>query len=141
VELHNPTDEDITIGTWKLKDEDNDHVFTIPENTILSAGDFIVLCKDIDAFEKLFPEVNNFIGDLGFRFSSTDDMIRLFDSNEIRIDSVAYNYFLWPITEGTGATLELKCPHLNNLEPENWLSSTAEYGTPGKENSVYTKNE
>ena len=136
IELYNSSESPINIGTWKLKDEANDHVFTIPENTILSAGDFIVLCKDTAAFENLFPEVDNFIGDLGFGLGGGGDMVRLFDSYEILMDDVEYDdEDPWPVeADGTGATLELIHPSLDNSLPENWIASEG-FGTPGGVNS------
>ena len=136
VELYNSSESPINIGTWKLKDEANDHVFAIPENTILSAGDFLVLCKDAIAFTSLFPEVTNFIGDLGFGLGGGGDMVRLFDSNEKLIDVVEYDdEGEWPEeADGGGSTLELIHPSLDNALVENWASSIGP-GTPGTENS------
>ena len=138
VELYNSSESPINIGTWKLKDEANDHVFIIPENTILLAGNFIVLCKDSTAFTSLFPEVTNFIGDLGFGLGGGGDMVRLFDSYEQLIDVVEYDdEGEWLVeADGTGATLELIHPSLDNTSATNWGYSI-DYGTPGEINSVY----
>ena len=137
VELYNPTDETIAIGLWMLKD-DNNNVFTIPENIILSAGDFIVLCKDAAAFESQFPEVTNFIGDFGFGLSGGGELLRLFDSNEQLVDKVEYNDIApWPTEpDGTGPTLELINPSRENDMASNWAASNGN-GTPGEINSVY----
>ena len=136
VELYNPTDETIAIGLWMLKDDNDDHVFTIPENIILSSNDFVVLCKDITAFENLFPEVNNSIGDLGFGLGG-GDQIRLFDSNGLLVDKVKYDEEdPWPIhPDGTVFTLALIHPSLDNDLAENWTAPIGN-GTPGAENSV-----
>ena len=138
LELHNPTNKTISLGLWIFKD-DNNNVFTIPENTILSAGDFIVLCKDVAAFESQFPQVANFIGDFGFGLSGGGELLRLFDSNEQLVDKVEYNDIApWPTEpDGTGPTLELINPYLENDMASNWATSNAEGGTPGTENSVY----
>ena len=138
VELYNSSESPINIGTWKLKDEANDHVFIIPENTILSAGNFIVLCKGSTAFTSLFPEVTNFIGDLGFGLGGGGDMVRLFDSYEQLIDVVEYDDGgVWPVeADGSGATLELIHPSLDNTSATNWGYSI-DNGTPGEINSVY----
>ena len=135
VELYNSSESPINIGTWKLKDEANDHVFIIPENTILAGGDYLVLCKDTIAFTSLFPGVSNFIGDLGFGLGGGGDMVRLFDSYDILMDDVEYDDDdPWPIeADGTGATLELIDPSLDNSLPENWIASIG-YGSPGSEN-------
>jgi len=144
VELYNSSESPINIGTWKLKDEANDHVFIIPENTILSPSNFIVLCKDTTAFTDLFPEVANFIGNLKFGLGGGGDMIRLFDSYEQLIDVVEYDdEGEWPVeADGTGATLELIHPSLDNTSATNWGYSidngtAGENGTPGEINSVY----
>ena len=137
VELYNPTDETIAIGLWMLKDDNDDHVFTIPENTIISANNFIVLCKDVAAFENLFSEVNN-IGDFGFGLGG-GDQVRLFDSSEQLVDKVEYDEEdPWPIEpNGTGPILELIHPSLDNNRAENWAASNSNNGTPGEINSVY----
>ena len=138
VELYNSSENRINIGNWKFRDETNEHVFIIPENTILSACDFIVLCKDTILFTRLFPEVTNYIGDLGFGLKSEGDQVRLFDSNGSPIDSVKYDDIApWPTgPDGTWPTLELIHPSRDNTLGENWDSSTGS-GTPGAENSVY----
>ena len=137
VELYNPTDETIAIGLWMLKDDNDDHVFTIPENTIISANDFIVLCKDVAAFENLFSEVNN-IGDFGFGLGG-GDQVRLFDSSEKLVDKVEYDdEDPWPTEpDGAGPILELIHPSLDNNRAENWAASNSNNGTPGEKNSVY----
>jgi hypothetical protein len=137
VELHNPTNKTIAIGLWTLKDDNDGHEFTIPENIILSANDFIVICNTADAFETLFPEVNNFIGDLGFGLGG-GDQVRLFDSSGLLVDKVDYDEEdPWPVEpDGTGPTLELINPSLENDMAANWAASNGN-GTPGAENSVY----
>jgi hypothetical protein len=136
VELYNSRESSIYIGNWKLKDEANDHVFTIPENTILSGGDYLVLCKDAIAFESQFPEVTNFIGDLGYGLGGGGDMVRLFDSNDTLMDEVEYDdEDPWPEqADGEGPTLELIYPYLDNSLAENWAASEG-YGSPGRENT------
>ena len=69
VELFNPTNENIDIGTWIFKDDDNDHNFIIPANQIMSPGMYLVLCRDILEFKDNFPNVINIAGDLGFGLS------------------------------------------------------------------------
>ena len=138
VELYNPNVSPINIGNWKLKDEENIHVFTIPENIILLEGDFIVLCKDTAAFKNLFPEVNNFIGGFEFGLNNGGEIVRLFDSSELLVDKVEYDdEDPWPTQpDNTGPTLELINPSLENDLAANWAASNGN-GTPGEINSVY----
>ena len=137
VELYNDSDSPINIGNWKLKDEVNDHVFTIPENTILSADEYLVLCKDSALFASLFPEVENFIGDLGYGLGGGNDNVRLFDSFEILKDHVEYDdEYPWPLeADGKGSTLELIDPSFDNSLAVSWIASMG-HGSPGRENIV-----
>ena len=63
VEIHNPTDEDIAIGLWAFKDNNNGHVFNIPEDQILKSGQYLILCEDTAAFKNYSLDVGNFVAD------------------------------------------------------------------------------
>jgi hypothetical protein len=141
VELYNPTGQPQNIGNWIFKDEDDDHIFLIPENTILVTGEYLVLNNDTTSFTTLFPDVNNFVGDLGFGFSGGGESLRLYNSDSILIDTVAYDDSdPWPEDpDGNGPTLELIHPSMDNAMVENWAASEG-YGTPGSVNSVYLVN-
>ena len=137
LELHNPTNETIAMGLWIFKD-DNSNVFTFPEDILLQSGHYLVLCKNTDTFSQLFPSVLNAIGDFGFGLSGDGELLRLFDSNGQLVDQVEYNDIApWPIEpDGTGPTLELINPSLENDMASNWAASNGN-GTPGAINSVY----
>jgi len=138
VELHNPTDEAIAIGLWQFKDNNNSHVFTIPEDQILNPDQFLILCEDTITFKNYSMDVGNFIGDFGFGLKSEGDQVRLFDSNGVLVDRVGYdNIDPWPTgPNGTWPTLELIHPSLDNALGENWAAAVGN-GTPGEINSVY----
>lgn len=137
LELHNPTNETIAMGLWIFKD-DNNNVFTFPEDILLQSGHYLVLCKNTDTFSQLFPSVLNAIGDFGFGLSGDGELLRLFDSNGQLVDKVEYNDIApWPTEpDGTGPTLELINPSLENDMAANWAASNGN-GTPGEINSVY----
>jgi hypothetical protein len=136
VELYNPTSDNFNLGNWVFKDEANDHNFIIPENTILSAGEYLVLCKESYSFTALFPSVTNFIGDFDFGLSAGGELIRLFDSNGNLVDSVIYDDAdPWPAeADGGGPALELISPFLDNSAADNWVASEG-FGSPGGVNS------
>lgn len=136
VELYNADDVELNISGWEFKDEDDSHVFVIPENTILQPGDYLVLCKDTALFSSVFPDVTNFIGDLGYGLSGGGEMIRLFNEEDALIDWVDYDdEDPWPdLPDGNGPTLELIDPTLDNSLAESWQTSL-DHGTPGTENS------
>ena len=142
VELYNPTSETISIGLWEFKDENDDHVFTIAEDVSLAPDQYLVLCKDGAAFTALFPDVSNYVGDLGFGLSGDGELIRLFDSSGVLVDAVEYDDSdPWPEEpDGNGPTLELINPNVDNALAENWSASSG-YGSPGSLNSSYMSNE
>ena len=136
VELYNPTDDIIDLGNWTFKDENDDHVFTIPEDVSLAPDQYIVLCENTDLFQTFFPEVDNFIGDLGYGLEGSGELIRLFDPSGILVDAVDYDdSYPWPVEpDGNGPTLELIDPSQDNALGVNWSASEG-HGSPGSVNT------
>ena len=141
VEIYNPTENQIDISSYVFKDDDDDHYFTFPENTFISSGDFMVICNDTSAFKTIHPNINNLFGNFDFGLSGGGELIRLYDSNLLLVDTVEYNDEApWPLEpDGNGASLELLNPLLANEDAENWAASDG-FGTPGEINSVYLSN-
>ena len=141
VEIYNNSSETVDLSLWQLKDENDDHIFTVPLNTMLMPDQYIVFCKDTIKFTELFPNVEFYYGDLGFGLSGASDQIRLFDSTGTLADTVEYDDDLpWPtIADGGGPTLELKNPSLDNADWESWSPSQGN-GTPGALNSIFNSD-
>ena len=139
VELANNGSGAINLSGWQFKDEDDSHVFVIPEQTILENGAFIVLAEDTAIFNEFFPGTGPVVGNLNFGFSGGGELIRLYDANGVFIDQVTYDDDdPWPAeADGEGPTLELINPSFDNSLPESWNYSSNLYGTPGVENSIY----
>ena len=137
VELYNPSTEDLDISGWEFKDEDDEHIFIIPNNTILAGDEYLVLCNDSALFSSAFPGVANFIGNFDFGLSGGGEPIRLFDAEGTLIDSVDYDDEEgWPtLPDGFGNTLELIDPSFDNTLAESWQASL-NHGTPGQVNST-----
>ena len=138
IEIYNNTSETVDIGLWLLKDEEDDHIFTVPPNTILLPNEYLVFCKDTLRFKSSFSDVINFMGNMDFGLAGGGDIVRLFDSNGSLVDIVEYeDQDPWPASaDGNGPTLELKNPNLDNSISENW-SASENFGTPGEMNSNY----
>jgi len=132
VELYNPTDNIIDLSNWTFKDENDDHLFTIPEDVSLAPDQYIVLCENADLFQTFFPEVDNYIGDLGYGLDGSGELIRLFDPSGILVDAVDYDdSYPWPEeADGEGPTLELIDPTQDNALGVNWSASEG-HGSPG----------
>jgi hypothetical protein len=142
VELFNRKDETVDLTGWTFKDENNEHVFTLPAGYDIGPNEYLVLCEDIAAFRLVFPDVENCIGDLGFGLNNGGEIIRLYASNTEYYDAVHYDDEApWPTEpDGLGPTLELINPSLENDFPENWRASH-ELGTPGRQNFSNTIEE
>jgi hypothetical protein len=141
VEFYNPHPYPLDITGWIFKDDNDNHSFVFPEGTVMPPLGYLVLCRDTAAFKSVFPYVDNYIGDMDFGFSSDGELLRVYNSEEVLIDTVHYGVDLpWPPEpNGNGPTLELKQWYYDNALPESWAAS-AGYGTPGEQNGYIVKN-
>jgi hypothetical protein len=139
IEFYNPMGNNLDIGGWVFKDDNDDHIFEIPTGTTIGSGEYIVLVRDSVTFHEFFPNVENYIGQFDFGLSNSGELLRLYDGAGALVDTVHYNdNDPWPTEpDGTGPTLELINPGYDNALAESWAASL-EHGTPGEENSVIT---
>lgn len=138
IELYNNNGSSVDISGWIFKDSDDNHIFTLPQGTILNTDAHLVLCIDTILFKPLFPDVKNFKGNVDFGLSGSGELVRLYDDQMTLIDSLTYiDRLPWPVeADGNGASLSLKNPDFDNSVAENWTASSG-HGTPGKINDVY----
>jgi CotH kinase protein/Lamin Tail Domain/Chitobiase/beta-hexosaminidase C-terminal domain/Divergent InlB B-repeat domain len=138
VEIYNPSEDEMDLSGWHFKDSDDAHDFEFPQNYILGAKQYVVLCQDLGTFTNSFPNVANFLGQFDFGLSGSGEKIRLMDNTLALIDSLEYGVEdPWPVEpNGTGPTLSLKNPGMDNTLAENWAASSGN-GTPGIVNDVW----
>ena len=138
IELHNPGKEQIEITDWIIKDENDNNSFTF-ENKIIEAEGYLILCRDQEKFNTLYPNIS-IAGEIDFGLSS-DDQVRVYDNNDTLIDSVNFNSLTpWPYgANGNGYTLELINPSLDNNVAENYANINLN-GSPGRKNIINTNN-
>ncbi len=139
IELCNAGQDPIDVTGWILKDEDDSHFFRFPFNTILEPDSYLVVARDESKLRTFFAYDFQIAGEMNFGLSGSGEVVRLFNADNIIIDSVLYDdNDPWPAkADGDGATLELINPGRDNNDPLNWQAS-AVYGTPGRINSAYT---
>ena len=139
LELYNPNPYAVNIGNWIFKDGNEQNIFRFSEFQDIAARGYLVICRDLNAFSQQYPDLNNAIGSFDFGLSSTSDMVRIYNSQGVLQDQVNYSSVApWPTTaNGSGATLELISPDLDNNLPENWGSINT-YGSPGRANTLPT---
>lgn len=138
IEIYNNDVDTIDISSWFIKDEKDDHMFTISENTLIAPDSYLIFCSELILFTTLFPDIENYYGNLGFNLSGKSDAVRIFDNFEHLVDIVEYkDSNPWPSNaDGNGPTLELTNPRKDNSEPNNWNNSIGN-GTPGFINSTF----
>lgn len=137
VEIHNKSNASVDISGWFVSDSNDDNKFVIPTSTTIEAGAYLVITRDEAAFDAVHPNVSNKFSGMDFNFSNGGELIRLFNSSSSLIDQVEYDDEGDWVTEpdGSGSTLELKDPDLDNSLASSWGASTG-LGTPGKSNSL-----
>ncbi|MCK5147020.1 CotH kinase family protein [bacterium] len=137
IELYNPTDDTVDLSGWYIKDSDEAHRYTVPENITIAGHSFFVICRDSLRFQACFPGCTNVIGNLGFGLSGDGDTIMLFDTVGALVDCVTYDDDVpWPAApDGNGPTLELKDPSFDNAMAESWQASQG-HGSPGAANDT-----
>ena len=136
LELFNGSGSTVHLNGWRFSDADDANIFSMPDGTVLDAGNYLVLCRENAKFSGLFPQVSNAVGEFYFALSNGGEALRLFDSEGVLQDFVVYDDEApWPTgSDGSGATLTLKSPDLDNSLAENWGYSSG-YGTPGAANA------
>jgi hypothetical protein len=139
VEITNTNNSTIDLSGWYFKDDDDAHIFYLPNGTLIQPNDFVILCKDTAAFKTLFPDVENYFGNFSFSLNNDGELIRLFNNNAELVDALTYDDQSPWVTapDGTGATLVLKDPLLDNSSAENWGASVG-HGSPGAANEIAT---
>jgi len=131
IEIYNRGTQSIDISNWFFSDDDDLHRYYIPQGTVLSGQNYLVIYNDSSKFNGRFPLINSKTGPFSFGLSSAGEIVRLYNQNGILVHSLFYNDELpWPTEpDGNGFTLELIQPFLNPFWYSSWQKSCEE-GSP-----------
>ena len=137
IELFNPNTDAVDISGWILKDNNDNNQYAFPQGTFINGDDYLVIVRNSDNFLQFYPEIDSFIGEFSFGLSSSEDAVRLFDSDLIIQDEVYYSSSSpWPpLANGQGYTLELIDPSYDNSLAQSW-SNINYHGSPDAINSA-----
>ncbi len=138
LELKNISQVTLDLSNWYLTDENTDNKFIFPSNLFIKPGRYLVIAEDSLLLKQHFPESHKIVGNINFKISNKGETLNIFDHNSFLIDSVKYGIQNpWPdLSNGTGNTIELSSPDLDNSIGVNWHSSSVSGGTPGRDNST-----
>ena len=137
VEIYNAGSQSADLSGWILQDANADNKFAFPQGTIIYSGEYLVVCGNLSKFNAVYPSVKNVVGEFAFGLGSDADIVSLFDMKGAKIDQVVYSSTSPWTTEpnGSGTTLELVNPKLDNFSNLSWNSGKMG-GTPGCQNST-----
>jgi hypothetical protein len=145
VELTNASGSDVSVQDWYLLDDNDGHAHCRLTGT-LRAGGYLVVASSVSLMQTRYPAVtavnaNAFgTGTGGWAFGNAGDAVRLFNASGVLQDIVTFaDGGDWPgAADGNGPTLELMNPAFDNTLASSWRSSSADGGTPGRINSMFT---
>jgi hypothetical protein len=132
IELRNTGNGTVNLTGWSITNGVNQPRFEFPTGTLVAPNHYLVIARDLDAFQTLHPEVDNVIGNFYFSLPASGGTIRLLDHRDTVIREVNYLDSLpWPmVADGGGRTLEF----LENASDEslasNWFAGCM-FGSPG----------
>ena len=129
IELHNPSSSSIDLSSWRLSSAVN---FTFPANTTIDAGGYLVIAEDPAVLQSTLGVTA--LGPFSGNHDSDGETIRLRDISDTIVDEVDYKVgFPWPVaSDGSGASIELINPSLNNSLGSSWRASIPQSALPEK---------
>jgi hypothetical protein len=139
IEIYNNSNTPVDLSGWYLEDGFSGKQFYFQSETTMQIGSYLVINHSRPDFKRYFPENGPIAGDMEIKLDSISDGIGIYTPEGVLHDYVIYESLRpWPEeANGTGATLELIHPDLDNSLPESWKSASNMKGTPGLKNSVY----
>lgn len=142
IEVHNPATNAVDLSAWSLKGGVKG---LIPRQTMLPAGGFLVICKNINVFRSRYGTNPTVAGVFSGKLSHKGEKLVLADSSGRVVDQVSYSDDSpWPLgADGYGSSLERICPTQSGDDPVNWVASALPPGqtlggTPGQTNTGYS---
>ncbi|MBK6329818.1 MAG: CotH kinase family protein [Bacteroidetes bacterium] len=132
IELHNKNASPFPLAGWSIRDGSSNNVYYFQSGTSIPPTGYLVVYSDGVKFSTQHPGVTNKVGPLGFGFSSTGDVARVFDNTGKLRFSVCYGTANpWPTTPNAGGyTLENAQYTGNHNAATTWFAGCLK-GSPG----------
>jgi hypothetical protein len=141
VELYNPNNSSISLNGFQLTDGGMSNGFVLGEGSVIDPGGFLVVAGDVELFNEEYGSQLYFTGSFnngesGFRLSNEGESILLKNNRGELEDLVRYDdQAPWPeAANGTGPSLQLLAPELDNNHYANWFASKGVLSSPGAAN-------
>jgi len=133
IELFNGSSLEIDLSLWQFT---NGIQYTIPEETRIPAGGYLVVAKNPEFFRELFSPDILLVGGFDSNLDNGGERLELSDASGMVIDSVRYDdRFPWdPGADGDGGSLERVCAEATSQAARNWTADPTRGPTPGRPN-------
>jgi hypothetical protein len=115
--------------------------YRFPPGTTIQPGAYLVLASHQERFQARYGFAP--AGQMGGNLANNGEALELSDALGTVIDFVDYlDTDPWPTTpDGSGPSLSLIDPTLDNALPSSWAASTVNNGTPGQPNGLDAVNQ
>lgn len=137
IELHNTGSAAIDLTGWKLRGAK----YAFPEKASVPAGGYLVVTRDLRAFQAVHGTALPAIGDLGGKIKRGGEKLELVDAKDQVIEGLKFSDEApWPLgPDGYAHSLERICANAPALDPSNWAPSKrgarkGREGSPGRAN-------
>lgn len=148
IELYNPNDRSISLSGYELTDGGADNSFVFGASSVIGPQGFLVIAGDAELFNSEYSSQVYFtgsfnLGDKGFKLSNNGESILLKNHRGELEDIVQYDdQAPWPeAANGTGPSLQLIAPELDNNHYANWFASMGLLSSPGAANGGNQTND
>ncbi|MBU1701223.1 MAG: CotH kinase family protein [Candidatus Eisenbacteria bacterium] len=136
IEIQNLASDRRDLSRWQIQ---GGIQYQFPEGTVIPGHGFLVICRDVETFRRVYECEASFIGGFKGRLNNSGEMIILSTPDGAPVDSVFYSdQSPWPMApDGYGSSLERISVKDPACSPYNWRSSETSWdvikpsGTPG----------
>jgi hypothetical protein len=144
IELHNPTNEDVNMDGWELRDCGAQKLALVGANMLIPAGGYLVIGSNKNEATNGGVPVGYGYGE-AFYLPNTIGSVLLYDAPEPfgnLVDQMRYSRFDPWDSFKSGASLERINPTEDGTVHTNWATGTASFGvgtnlgTPGQKNTA-----
>ena len=134
IELHNRGAVGVDVSGWRFTDGPR---LTLPSGTIIPACGYLVCAANAARLRAVYGAIP-VVGDFEGRLANRGELVRLVDQHDNLVDEVDYTFGGdWPeLAHGSGSSLELVHPALDNRLPSAWRDSNEANKAPFKTYTV-----
>lgn len=129
LELYNRGDSTADLRDWVVTD--HRHEFRLPGVT-LAAGDYLVICRDLERFRRVHPTAYNVIGGLDFGIHKRGERLGLYSRDGAVVDVMEFRV----PTQDTSFSYALLQPDMDNSLARNWHLYPG-HGSPARANPYF----